>query len=253
MAVPASRSAAPATAPELARPRRAQWRGRAALAVALVAFVGFAVLLALVLLGDTAAFDLAVSRGVQRADNPLLFGLLLAVSWPGFQPQATVIGLLVVGVLYWRRLHLEGAFALLALAISVMNSALKLLAHRARPSAGADGLRVVDGNFGGDSFPSGHVLTYVLFCGFLTYLAYTLLERGALRRALLTLLVGLIVLVGPSRVYLGQHWFTDVLASYFLGTALLLALLAGYRRAKERQLGSEGPKVTRSEGRGSGS
>ena len=70
---------------------------------------------------------------------------------------------------------------------------------------------------------------------------------------MLTLLVGLIVLVGPSRIYLGQHWFTDVLASYFLGTALLLALLTSYRRAKERQLGSEGPKVTRSEGRGSGS
>src|SRR5207248_4586952 len=138
-------------------------------------------------------------------------------------------------------LHLEVAFARLALAISVVNSALKLVAHRARPTAGTDGLRVY-GHIGGGSFPSGHVLTYVLFCGFLTYLAYTLLERGALRRALLTLLVGLIVLVGPSRVYLGQHWFTDVLASYFLGTALLLALLAGYRRAKERQLGSEGPK-----------
>jgi membrane-associated phospholipid phosphatase len=234
MAVPAIRPAAPATAAELARHSQAQWRGRAALAVALVALVGFAVVLALVLLGDTAALDLSVSRGVQRADNPLLFRLLLAVSWPGFQPQATVIGLLVVVVLYWRRLRLEGAFALLALASVPFNSALKPLAHRARPSAGADGLRVY-GHIGGDSFPSGHVLTYVLFCGFLAYLAYTLIERAAPRRALLALLVGLIVLVGPSRIYLGQHWFTDVLASYFLGTALLLALLAGYRRAKERQ------------------
>src|SRR5436309_616169 len=205
MAVPVNQPAAPATASELAWHRRAQWRGRAALAVALVAFVGFAVLLALVLLGDTAAFDLGVSRGVQRADNPLLFDLLLAVSWPGFQPQATIIGLLVVGILFWRRLRLEGAFALLALASSAVNSVLKLVAHRARPSAGADGLRVY-GHIGGDSFPSGHVLTYVVFCGFLAYLAYTLLERAAPRRALLALLVGLIVLVGPSRVYLGQHW-----------------------------------------------
>lgn len=58
------------------------------------------------------------------------------------------------------------------------------------------------------------------------------MEHAALRRALRALLLGLIALVGPSRVYLGQHWFADTLASYLLGTALLVA----YRRVKARQL-----------------
>src|ERR687893_2536218 len=88
----------------------------------------------------------------------------------------------------------------------------------------------------GAGFPSGHVVVYVVFGGLLAYLAYTLVTQAAVRRALLALLVGLIALIGPSRVYLGHHWFIDVLASYLLGTALLIGLLIAYRRTKAQQL-----------------
>lgn len=220
----------------LTEQRRAQRRGRLPLALAFGAVAGFALVMALVLLGDADAFDVRVTLGMQRAEHPLVLGLMVAVSWLGFQPQASAIVALVLAALWWRRLRLESGFAALALVANPLAALLKLIANRPRPSAALDGI-VVYGNVGGRSFPSGHVLSYVAFCGFLAYLVHTLMQRAPWpRRALLAALLALIVLVGPSHVFLGQHWFTDVLASYLLGSALLVALLATYRRAKRRQL-----------------
>lgn len=214
--------------------RRAQRRGRSPLAFALLALLGFALVLILVVLGDTTAFDLRVTLGWQRVRVPGLLPLMQAVSWLGFTPQATYIGGGVLILLIALRLRLEAFFALLAFLCGMLNGAIKGLVARPRPAA-VEGL-VVQFPVGGYSFPSGHVLTYVIFCGFLAYLTYTLVRWRPLRWGLLTLLLGLIALVGPSRVYLGQHWATDTLASYFLGTAILLALLVLYRAVKARQL-----------------
>jgi membrane-associated phospholipid phosphatase len=54
----------------------------------------------------------------------------------------------------------------------------------------------------------------------------------AVRRALVGGLLGLIALVGPSRIHQGHHWFTDVTASYLLGTSYVIGLAALYRRVK---------------------
>ena len=231
----------PATAEELARHRRGQRRGRVLLATALLALLGFAALLGLVMLGDPTGFDRQITVALQRLDYtpkhgfPGVTGLMLAVSWPGYTKRIVVVGALVAGWLLWRRLPLEAGFAVVALLIAWLYSPLKRLAGRPRPAAIEGDIRVYS-HLEGTGFPSGHVVAYVVFGGLLAYLAYTLVTQAAVRRALLTLLVGLIALVGPSRVYLGYHWFTDVLASYLLGTALLIGLLTLYRVAKARQL-----------------
>ncbi|HEX3428547.1 MAG TPA: phosphatase PAP2 family protein, partial [Candidatus Limnocylindrales bacterium] len=100
-----------------------------------------------------------------------------------------------------------------------------------RPVAGTD-LRVVVAPLGGSSFPSGHVITFVGTYGFLAYLAVTLIKDPVIRWAAAGGLVGLIVLVGPSRIYQGHHWPTDVTASYLLGTTYLIVVVTAYRRVK---------------------
>jgi undecaprenyl-diphosphatase len=70
--------------------------------------------------------------------------------------------------------------------------------------------------------------------GFMAYLAYTLVRPAWMRGVLAAPFVGLVALVGPSRVYQGHHWFTDVTASYLLGISYLLALTRVYRRVKAR-------------------
>ena len=108
---------------------------------------------------------------------------------------------------------------------------------RARPVAGRD-LRVVAAPLGGSSFPSGHVMTYVGVYGFLAFLAATLVCPVAIRRVIVGFLVGLVALVGPSRIQQGHHWATDVTASYLLGTSYLLGVVAIYRRLKGPRVGS---------------
>ena len=83
------------------------------------------------------------------------------------------------------------------------------------------------------SYPSGHVLTYTVILSLVTLLIRDALPAGrwARRRdqTLCALCIALVVLVGPSRVALGQHWPMDVLGAYLLGGAML-ALLARWRR-----------------------
>jgi undecaprenyl-diphosphatase len=79
------------------------------------------------------------------------------------------------------------------------------------------------------SYPSGHVVAFVSLYGFLFFLTYVLFKRSVWRTAALGVLGSLIVLIGPSRIYLGHHWASDVLGGYAFGTAYLLILVEAYR------------------------
>jgi undecaprenyl-diphosphatase len=80
------------------------------------------------------------------------------------------------------------------------------------------------------------VLTYVGVYGWMTFVADLLVRPRGLRRFVVGALTTLIALVGPSRVYLGHHWASDVAASYLLGSSYLAALLIAYRRLKARRV-----------------
>ncbi|MGI8644633.1 MAG: phosphatase PAP2 family protein, partial [Thermomicrobiales bacterium] len=122
-------------------------------------------------------------------------------------------------------------FQALAWGTSGISFFFKTVMKRPRPRG--EPFRVAVANIGGTSFPSGHVLNYMGVYGFLSYLMHTMVRPAALRRTLLAALATLLSLVGPSRVYLGHHWFTDILASYLLGITYLIGITAVYRRVKQ--------------------
>ena len=208
--------------------------GRTAVLLALATLIGFAIVLHMVRSQHTAALDLRVTRWLQRAPGPVVPVVLTAVTWVGWQPQQALIAGGVLTLFYRTRRWAEGAFLLLALFVGALNDLLKLVLRRPRPSAALDDI-VVHGHVLGTSFPSGHVLTYVLFYGFLVYIACTQVRRPLVRRAALAPMLALLLLIGPSRIYLGHHWFTDTVAAYLLGGALLTGLLLAYRWANARQ------------------
>ncbi|MGO8762788.1 MAG: phosphatase PAP2 family protein [Desulfobaccales bacterium] len=74
----------------------------------------------------------------------------------------------------------------------------------------------------GYSFPSGHAFNIMLICGFMTYLLWPVWRRAWARGLMLAAALGLILLVGFSRIYLKAHWLDDVLAGYAIGLAWLL-------------------------------
>jgi membrane-associated phospholipid phosphatase len=108
---------------------------------------------------------------------------------------------------------------------------VKALVDRPRPSA--DLVHVVN-QLKDYSFPSGHVMWFTTFGGFLLFLLFTLIKPSWWRTLLLVVLGGMVALIGLSRIYEGQHWASDVIAAYLLGSIWLSLTIVIYRRGKPR-------------------
>jgi undecaprenyl-diphosphatase len=201
--------------------------------IGLFAAVGaFTTLTILVKTTPSFPIDLQVTRMLQSLNSPLFNFLMQVISWPGFSPQSFIIPLLIVGAFYMFGFHWEAVACLFATVfVPVVNVVIKDYIRRPRPTVD---LVNVFGVLNSYSFPSGHVMFYVGFFGFLWFLVYTLFKRSWRRTATLTVLGLFIALVGMSRIYLGQHWASDVLGAYLLGSLTLLVLLWFYRWGKQR-------------------
>ncbi|WP_434173204.1 phosphatase PAP2 family protein [Clavibacter nebraskensis] len=79
------------------------------------------------------------------------------------------------------------------------------------------------------SFPSGHTLNAVAIAGILAYLLLLRQHRRATRVLSIAVAVVFAITIGASRVYLGLHWFTDVLAAFFLSGAWLALVITAHR------------------------
>ena len=192
----------------------------------------FAVLFALVRANRSAAADLAITIRLQRRRHPLVRRWMHFVSWFGFPPQSRIIPPSLAATIVLLGHPLEGLFQFLGWGTSGISFLVKWTVRRQRPNH--PDIAVAVARIGGSSFPSGHVINYLGVYGFLAFLIQTWVRPAALRRILVGLIGAVLASVGPSRIYLGHHWFTDTLASYLLGTAYLIGLTAIYRRARNR-------------------
>ena len=200
---------------------------------ALVSAIGaFAVLTLMVATIPSFAIDLQITRTLQSINSPLFAELMRLISWSGFSPQSYIISALIVLVIYSFGWKWEALTALVAALLPpLVNILVKELIRRPRPTMDlVHVFRILDSY----SFPSGHVMFYVGFFGFIWFLVFTLLKRSLIRTLLLTFLGSLIVLVGISRIYLGQHWASDVLGAYLLGSIMLVGIIQFYRWGKKR-------------------
>lgn len=169
--------------------------------------------------------DLGATRWIQQFQQPAFATLMLWVSWPGFAPQTWVLPFVVAAPFALRRLWVEALWVLATQASSVLVTGMKDFVHRARPSPDLVGVLVP---LNSPSFPSGHVVQYTMLFGFTFFLVYVLAPRSTLRTAALALLAVPIALVGFSRMYLGQHWLSDVLGGYAVAALLLIPVCWAY-------------------------
>ena len=215
------------SSPPLQRYRAALFQG-----LLVLALVAFALLTFLAKTTPSFPIDLQITQSIQTIHSPLFEGLMVLISWPGFLPQSMIITLLVAFALYMIGLHWEAVTSLLAAALSgVTNELVKQLVQRPRPAIDLVDVFAVLKSY---SFPSAHVMLYVSFFGFIWYVVYTMFKRSLKRSLLLGFLGGLITLVGVSRIYLGQHWASDVMGAYLLGGLLLVGIIVFHLWGKKR-------------------
>ena len=224
----AQKSARGATAPAPLR----RYRAWLFLVVLLIITAAFGALTFLVKTTPSFPIDLLITRGIQSINIPSFGWLMVAVSWLGFSPQSIIITALIIILILVFGLQWEALVALIAALLSIgLNVLVKDLIMRPRPAAA---LVHVLATLTDPSFPSGHVMFYTGFYGFIIFLAYALM-KPSIRRTLLVGFFGLLVLlIGVSRVYVGEHWASDALGAYLLGTLTLVGIIQLYRWGKPR-------------------
>lgn len=208
--------------------------GRILIAVYAIQLSLFALLAFWVSIHPVLAIDVTITREFQENHSPWLQFTMVAVSYMG-NVAALSFGLIVLaGVIFWAiDLRLEAITVIvLSLVSALLNVLIKTIVARPRPNAS---LVEILQAAGGNSFPSGHVMSYVAFWGLLFSFGVILFQGARWWRIALLIISALfVVLVGPSRIYLGDHWASDVLGAYLIGGVLLGITLWIYLQLKER-------------------
>ena len=174
---------------------------------------GFVELLEQLKENELGHFDDSVSEYVQGFRSSELTSLATGLTDFGDVFGYLTMIVLLSGFFFFRyrnwKFSLQVTTALL-LAI-IVNLVLKRWINRPRP-AGDHLVEVMT-----LSFPSGHAMSAMAFYGFLVYLAWRYADRGWLKIALTLLCVSVILGIGISRIYLGVHYPSDIVAGYLGG------------------------------------
>lgn len=112
---------------------------------------------------------------------------------------------------------------------TALNLILKNIVQRPRPIE----YRLV--NESGYSFPSGHSMVSAAFYGFVIYLIYANIENKKIKTILISTLSILVLLIGTSRIYLGVHYTSDVIAGFLISLSYLLIYVSIMKRTLLKQ------------------
>lgn len=154
-----------------------------------------------------------------------MYGAMWLVSMPGEPvPLLAGVALLVCWGLYKKRYKLTSWFAAANLVIIAVVEFLKRITEIPRPTESTK----ID-----FAFPSGHVATYVVFWGLLIYWVRKSNKPRWLKVLVFVLGITLVSSVGLSRVYLQEHWISDVVAGYLIGSIVLGCAILVYPKSKE--------------------
>lgn len=197
--------------------------------VLLFHILAFAVLVFFVKTFPLFSIDLVISRFIQQIDFGL-FDLVMRLLSEIGEPVWGVIFITVFVVFLLSIKHKKDALMLFVSSIGVIivSSIVKILVARPRPPE--ELVKHLTEYVQSDSFPSGHVLHFIGLYGFLAFLIYKYLPMGWRKNALIRLVMLVIFLMGLSRIYMGVHWFSDVLGSYLIGMVWLYLMVVLYKK-----------------------
>lgn len=174
-----------------------------------------------------AGLDVPVLHAAIGLRSPLLNTIAATVAYVFGPVGMPVLAVLALAVLSLRRRSRTPAMLIVAAGLGslLMTIAGKDIIDRHRPPF-ADAIPPFEHSA---SFPSGHTLNATVICGVVAYLLILRQRSVAARSLTVVITVVLAVVVGLTRVLLGAHWFTDVLAGWLLGAAWLALIITAHR------------------------
>lgn len=190
---------------------------------AILAILLFAKLAEDLIYNELNVFDSTVTNFINRFTSPALTRIMKVITDIGSAPILIIVALLAFYILYRKHRHYWDS-AMVAFSLGggfLLNEILKFAFHRARPNIA----RLVEA--GGYSFPSGHAMISATFYGFFAYLFWINMSRSNKRYMIVISILILIVLIGISRIYLGVHYPSDVVAAYAAGGFWLTGCILG--------------------------
>lgn len=180
--------------------------------ICILSFIGFTILSILVLTKKDIYLDSITYKFISKYISDDLTNVVKYLTYIG--SAVTVISITLFTLIIFKNKRYSIYMALNLILITILQIILKNIFTRARP---------IDINLiteTGYSFPSGHSLTAFAFYGFIIYLIY--ISNIKNKKIHITLFSILILITGLSRIYLGVHFFTDVIGGFTFSLLYLI-------------------------------
>lgn len=179
---------------------------------------------------DIFQFDMAIIQAVQSSISEMNTQVLTVITEIGSVKGNMIIIVLISLLLLFRKHFVSTLFLILTTASGgLANHYLKWLFQRARPTINP----LVQEN--GFSFPSGHSMSSFILYGVIMILVTRLTKSWILRVLTYLFCISMIFFIGYSRIYLGVHYPSDVLAGYAAGGAWLAIFATIFRYVEFRR------------------
>ena len=173
-----------------------------------------------------ASFDGSIRSSIRQMQSPLWTSLFLPLTKFGSTIYLIIAGSIVgIAFLYLRWFRAFWLFILAMAGQAILHNGAKLLIARVRPSA-LIGYQSIE-SF---SFPSGHALSSLCLYASVVWLITNRLENSAIKAALWIVMVLFVILIGLSRLYIGVHFPTDVLAGWLAAAIWTAAVVSTDRK-----------------------
>ncbi|PLT32816.1 phosphatase PAP2 family protein [Bacillus sp. V5-8f] len=203
-----------------------------AFVLCLLFLFGFGVMAVLVSKQTIVKFDSTIIGFVQGFETPILTTIMKFFSFIGGMIPVLVLSVLVLVLLYTVLKHRSELILFIAVitGANILFVTLKLFFHRARP----DLHRLAEAS--NYSFPSGHATMAFALYGSIMYLVWRHISTRLGRVIVIIISSLMISTIGISRVYLGVHYPSDIIAGYFIsGFWLFFSILIFQRYKKKRK------------------
>lgn len=192
--------------------------------------VGFATVWIIMSSGNAVKFDYGIINFFRNHTVPGLTIIMQLFTYLGDWQGVAIVTLLLL--MYSETRFKYGVPAVASIVVAQgIKTVVKEVVKRARPD---ESLRLIAES--GYSFPSGHSITGMAMFGVIFVLAYRYMERGTKRNIVLVTTGIMPFIVGTSRVYLGVHFPTDVMAGWLAGITVVSFIVMLQGIIEERKI-----------------